>query len=149
MRTINNIGVSFAAQFMLKKFIEQLSKNFDLQHPLAPNEDGSYSLRLEPNLDISLRENSDASMTVYAALGPIPERNTEEFFLRTMTANLLGRETGGSALGLSKDGKKLTLLNFYPGDISYRDFYEALEDFANYAEAWRKESEDFVLQNSE
>ncbi len=61
-----------------------------------------------------------------------------------MTANLFGRETGGGILGLDREGKKVTLLTFLSEGLSYRDFRDNLEDFLNYADAWKAETTEFV-----
>lgn len=107
---------------------------------IVPNEDGSYSLFLEPNLHILLRENAEAGISFLSFLAPLPEENKEEFLLKAMIANLFGRETGGAALGLDREGKKVTLLSFLPQQLNYRDFHDLLEDFVNYAEAWKLET---------
>ncbi len=131
---------------MLKQFIEQLSADIGFEQSLAPNEDGSYSLHLEPDLHISLRENPESGITLYTVTVLLPEENTEAFLLKIMAANLFGRETGGSTLGLNKEGKRVVLLNFLPQQLTYREFHDYLEDFVNYAESWRVETIEFVKQ---
>lgn len=132
---------------MLKQFVEQLSIDFGYQQPLAANDDGSYSLSLEPDLDISLREISDSCIAFYAPVASFPSSNSEEFLLRLMSANLFGRETGGSCLGLDSDGKKVVLLNFLSGASNYRIFHDCLEDFVNYADVWRQEIVEWAAGN--
>lgn len=129
---------------MLKQFVDQLSA--DLGEPLAVNDDGSYSLFLEPNLHISLRENLESGISLFTVLAPLPGEKVEDFLLKTMIANLFGRETGGGILGLDKEGKKVTFLTFLPEKLSYKDFHDCLEDFVNYAEAWRVETTEFIEQ---
>lgn len=134
---------------MFNQFVERLRVDLGNEQSLAPNEDGSYSLHLEPNLHISLRENPESGITLFTTVALLPEQNREAFLLKTMSANLLGRETGGSALGLDKEGKKVVLLNFLPSQSTYRDFHDALEDFVNYAESWQQEIIEFIEQQSE
>jgi len=131
---------------MLKQFVDQLSADMGMSESLGVNDDGSYSLHLEPDLHISLRENPDSGISMFTVVAPLPEEKREEFLLKTMIANLFGRETGGAALGLDKDGKKITLLAFLPLQVNYRDFHDFLEDFVNYADAWRIETTDFIEQ---
>lgn len=126
---------------MLKQFVDQLRK--DLDEPIKENEDGSFSLHLEPDLHISLRENSDSGISLFSVLAPFPEQKREEFLRKAMIANLFGRETGGSILGLNRDGTKVTFLAFLPAETIYRDFHETLEDFVNYADAWKTETTEF------
>jgi|GEM_PF-1609380 Tir chaperone protein (CesT) family len=127
----------------LKQFVEQLTNDLSLEQALEAKEDGSYSLRLEPDLDVVLRENNEKNIQIQAILADLPQVQTEEFMLRMVTANLLGRETGGSALGLDAEGKKVILIDFLSEHEPYRAFYEKLEEFLNYAEAWRRETVEF------
>ncbi|MEZ5315311.1 MAG: type III secretion system chaperone [Chlamydiales bacterium] len=127
---------------MLKQLIDQLS--LDLEEPLNANHDGSYSLYFEPDLELSVRENIDLTISFFTVLSLLPEAKTEAFLLKMMVGNLFGRETGGSILGLTKDGKKITFLRFLPKDLDYKDFHDYLEDFLNYAEAWKIEATEFI-----
>jgi len=128
---------------MLKQFIEQLSIDMGFEQALEANEDGSYSLRLEPDINVILKEGENQSVLLYAKVAELPTHNTEEFLVKLMTANLLGRETGGAALGLDNEGKRVVLLDFLVEENNYRRFYERLEDFVNYVEAWSHETIEF------
>lgn len=134
---------------MLKRFIEQLSADFKLEQTLAPNEDGSYSLSLEPNLSISLSETGESGIKIYTVVCSLPKEATEIFLLKTMAANLFGLETGNSALGLDKTGKRLVLVHFIPQQLNYKEFHDALEDFVNYADSWNEETRAFFKQETE
>ncbi|NGX55580.1 MAG: hypothetical protein KR126chlam2_01217 [Chlamydiae bacterium] len=129
---------------MLKRFFEQLSKEMGLAKPLVSNEEGSYSLFLESDLEISLRENAESGITLFTVVAPLPAGKNEEYMLMLMTANLLGRETGGCALGLDKAGKNVTLTTFLSEELNYKQFHEALESFANYTDSWREETTEFI-----
>ena len=133
---------------MLKQFIEQLSIDLGFEQALDANQDGSYSLRLEPDLDVILREAPDSAIMLYTKLTELPTRNTEDFLLKAMVANLFGRETGGAALGLDNEGKRVVLLDFLIEENNYRIFHERLEDFVNYADAWRQETKEFSEQQN-
>lgn len=128
---------------MLKQFIEQLNSDMRFEQPLEANEYGTYSLHLEPNLDISLKEHSNSIIMFQAALGSLPKQYLEDFLLKVMVGNLLGRETGGAALGLDKN-EKLILTDFLIEEQDYKMFHERLELFANYAEAWAYETKEFI-----
>jgi len=58
-----------------------------------------------------------------------------------MKANLLGQGTGEQAIGLDHEEKSLTLSCIIPYDINYKEFKEKIEDFVNYLDYWRLESE--------
>jgi hypothetical protein len=124
---------------MLKQLIDQLTKDLQLEEGLRPDEQETYHLEFEPDLQISLRENPESGITLFTKLAPIPNEKVEDFFLKLMKANLFGKETGGGILGIDKDGKNVNFRYFFPAEGNYKEFHEALEDFVNYAESWRDE----------
>lgn len=128
---------------MLKQFIELLSRDLGFSEPLVPEEDGSYLLLIEPQLEISLRENPDSGITLFVPLGFLPSERRDEFLRYAMTSNLLGKETGGGILGLDNEGKQMTFTQFLPQQLTYKEFHHFLEDFVNYAESWRMEIAQF------
>ena len=133
----------------LKQYIEQLSTEMGLEQALEAKEDGSYSLHLEPNIDVILRENPTSGIKLQTTLADLPKTQTEEYLLRAMAANLFGRETGEAALGLDAEGKKVILVDFLSEHASYPAFYARIEEFVNYAEAWTRETLDFELSNDQ
>ena len=125
---------------MLKQLIEQLLPTLGRSTLNPPDENGSYLLKFDPNLEISLRENVNSGITLLTKIAPLPQKATEEFLQRLMEANLLGKETGRGVLGLDKEGKEITFTLFLPPTLSYKEFRDHLEDFTNYAEAWADET---------
>lgn len=125
---------------MLKQLIEQLLPSLGRSTLNLPDENGSYLLKFDPNLEISLRENVNSGITLLTKIAPLPQKGTEEFLQRLMEANLLGKETGRGVLGLDKEGKEITFTLFLPPTLSYKEFHDHLEDFTNYAEAWADET---------
>lgn len=124
---------------MFNQFIEKLSQNFDFKEPLQLNNRGEYTLLIEPALEILLRENAAPGITLFTTLAPLPEKKVEDFILYAMSANLFGRETGNSFLGCDREGKIVTLTCFLSAEINYSNLVDSIEEFANYAESWRKE----------
>lgn len=133
---------------MLKEFCLQLSKDFGYEEALLPLEDGSYLLNFGQNLQISLRENSESGITLFAKIGQLPVVSVDEFLLSLMKANLLGKETGGGILGLDKEGKEIIFTQNVEKEATYKEFHETLEDFVNYAEDWQSETVRFVKEKS-
>ncbi|MCH9625027.1 MAG: hypothetical protein S4CHLAM123_01930 [Chlamydiales bacterium] len=123
---------------MLNTFAKQLSTDMGFEQELEAKDDGTYSLRIEPDIEISMIEHGEGGILFRTKVAELPQNNIEEYFLGVMTANLFGRETGGSALGLDSEGKKLVLQDFLSEQVTYSEFYERLEDFANYADIWRQ-----------
>lgn len=133
---------------MLKHFIEKLITDLGFEQDLDANEDGSYSLLLEPDIDITLKETSEAFIKFQTQVAELPTSNTEGYLTKLMVANLFGRETGGAALGVDSEGKKVVLVDFLVEEQDYRIFHDRLEDFVNYAEAWRQETIEFIEQEA-
>lgn len=131
---------------MLKKFIDQLSKDLDMRDFITDNKDGSYMLDFEKDLHISAKESRESGISLYATIGQKPRTRLEEFLLKTMTANLFGRETGGAILGLDVDGNKVVMVRFLPDKTNYKDFHDHLEEFVNYVEAWKIDTFEFTKQ---
>ena len=134
---------------MLERFVEQLSGDMGLEGAVEAREDGSYVLHFEPDLNVGMKERPESGICFFAVLAPLPEEQREVFLQKLMAANLFGRETGGAALGVDSDGKRLTLSTFLSEQVNYREFHDHLEDFVNYAEAWRAETLEFDEQPTE
>lgn len=132
----------------LKQFVERLRQDLGFEQALEANEDGTYSLRLEPDIDVTLKEDPDSIM-FYTRLAELPSRNQEAFLTQAMIANLFGKETGGAALGLDNEGERVVLLDFIASGLTYKAFHEKLEDFVNYADAWRQETREFSKKQHE
>lgn len=132
---------------MLKQHLDKLSKTLNQESLREMDEEGFFSGNFEGAGEIYMKENSDSGITFFATLSPLPQNNAETIALRLMEANLLGKETGGALLGLDKDGKNITLTSFLFDSTNYKEFHDALEDFANFADCWRDEVLQF--QNKE
>lgn len=130
-----------------KQFIHQLSTDMGFEQVLEANQDGSYSFRIEPNIDVTMRENAEAFILFHTLVADLPAQKEEEFLLNAMIANLFGRETGGAVLGVDQEGKKVVLVDSLPSNETYRTFYNRLEDFVNYADAWRLETTAFNTEH--
>lgn len=125
---------------MVERLLEQLKRELGIVDPLVQMDDGAYVLDFEPDLHIAVYAHGDECIRLFAKLAPLPKENKEEFFRICMTGNLLGRETGGAALGIDDSEQNLCLAYSLPVQVSYRDFRDAFEDFLNYADAWRQEA---------
>jgi hypothetical protein len=57
-----------------------------------------------------------------------------------LEANLFGRGTRNAIIGLTEDGKLLTLSAELDYNSTYKEFKEKLEDFVTILDYWRKEA---------
>ena len=121
---------------MLDNHLEALYKELGIPATLEQGEDKSYVIQIEAKAQMTVRE-LFPGMLYSAAIGPLPEEEKEESYMRLSSANLLGRATGRSRLGII--GKEIVLTLYIPDDVSYRDFKEDVEEFANYVDYWNEE----------
>lgn len=123
----------------IQQLMEKIAVAWSMEQAPLPNEDGLFWLDFEPGLKISVGEKKGNEIIFYACLTALPQKNREEFLLKLMMANLFGRETGGSVLGLDQEGENVSLRRCLPNDVTFKVFYELLEQFVNYAHVWDEE----------
>ncbi len=129
---------------MLARFMEQLSSDFGFADPLAPNEDGSYSIAFEPKIQVLLAENREEMIKLDSVLTSLPKEQKDDYLLHAMSGNLFGEQTAANIVGLDGEGKNVTLSRFVYPEATYPQFKDALEEFLNYAEVWRLEAKAFA-----
>lgn len=127
---------------MLDKFVQDLTKELELEDSLATDVPGVYTLPFEDNLSITMSEQS-SNLTLSCVVGPAKKQNEEDFYTRVMLGNLFGQGTKGSILGLSDDANQLLLNQSINYTIDYKEFRDILEDFINTAEYWRLELKNY------
>ncbi len=125
---------------MLEQFIKNLQSELELLDLPSKNEEGFYPLALTGDITVSLKELFPGFMMTSPII-VCPQTHREVLFAYLMKANFLGLSTGGAAIGMDAEEKFLTLSRIIPYDINYKTFKEAVEDFANFLELWRKEIE--------
>jgi hypothetical protein len=133
---------------MLKDFMNELSKELKSEEPLAPNEQQAYSLQLKEDWSIEISELSQKGFVFFSNLAECPHHDIEDFFLKIMVANLFGKETGGNIIGLDKEGMRVTFSGYLAKPVKYSEFRNYVEDFINYAEAWRDEIESLKTKDA-
>jgi hypothetical protein len=125
---------------MLETLIPKLIKDLDLKNTdLKTASPGIYSIPLDENLSVTASEIA-SGIQFKCALAPMPQAREEIFTTHAMTGNLFGQGTRGSIIGLTLDGKTLTLTRVIDYNIDYKEFKELLEDFINTVDFWRSEA---------
>lgn len=128
---------------MLKRFLEQLVKEMEIPMP-EEHAQGEYECIFAPQIRVQFTEHPDTGIRLFSALAEVPNPKTEEFLHLAMAANLFGQEVGENFLGLDKDGKKVTITRFINKESQYQDFKVGLEEFLNYAETWKTDTEVYL-----
>ena len=121
---------------MLEKLIKNFAAYIGITSTLEFDSDGAYVLPIRDLVKIRVRENADNEIVFSASLGEIaPSADANKVYLQMMIANLFGRETGGSALGLDAEGN-VVMTRRIPAEVSYEDFARYIESFMNFSETW-------------
>ncbi|CAH63488.1 conserved hypothetical protein [Chlamydia abortus] len=120
--------------------MEKLIKNFatyiGITSTLEFDADGAYVLPISDLVKIRVLQNADNEIVLNVFLGELPpSSDTNKAYLQMMVANLFGRETGGSALGLDSEGH-IVMTRRIPEEVSYEDFARYVESFMNFSETW-------------
>ena len=121
---------------MLTDVIKALEKDLKLTAPL-PVKAGVYTLTLDNQLEIFIGPFADG-ISLTSKFAPCPQTNPEDFFSELLRSNLFGQATRGAFLGLSPDGKHLTLSKIIDyNNIEYSDFKNVLEEFITIIDYWQ------------
>lgn len=124
---------------MLSSFIQEFLNELEIKEPLPQEVPGIYTLPLDEGLSVIISSNSQG-IAFSSKLAPIPKNKEEAFYTEALLGNLFGQGTRGAILGLSEDGRMLTLSREIDYDIGYKEFKELLEDFINSVDFWREEA---------
>jgi len=132
---------------MLQPLLNELHTELEILPVPQVSEHQEVTFTLRDDISVNLRD-LKPGISLSAQIAPCPTPRREELFVKLSKANYLGQLTGAARIGLSTDGKFLTLLAGMPYEMSYRSFREALEDFINFLLYWRSEIEQFERQQS-
>ena len=123
----------------LPQLMSLYSKEIEVTPPLAPDAGGAYHIPLDTHTLIKLSE-SPLGLEYSATVCACPTNELEQFYGHMLNGNLFYQATGGAALGLSDDGKSLTLSRVLEYTADYESFRSALEDFINALDFWQEEA---------
>lgn len=124
---------------MLSSFMQEFTKELELNKPFPQDVPGVYKIPLEADLSILITTIPEG-ISFTSNLAQIPKGKEESFYTHALLGNLFGQGTKGAVLGLTDDGRMLTLSHLIDYDINYKEFKETLEDFINSVDFWRKEA---------
>jgi len=124
---------------MLDPFIQQLTKELEIEGSLATQMPGVFRFPLEEDLTILITD-APPGFILSCVVAKAPKVKEEEFYTRCLLGNLFGQGTKGAVLGLSEDGENLTLNQTVAYHADFREFRDILEDFINSVDYWRAEA---------
>jgi hypothetical protein len=131
---------------MLKDFLLRLYSDLKRADTFSFDEKNKNSI-FSPREDVEVfLQEMEKGIYFHAKICACPQKKKEDLFLYLCRANLLGRGTGGSAIGLDREEKFLTLARALTYELNYTEFKESLEDFVNFLLYWREEIEKFQQQ---
>lgn len=120
---------------MLENHLTALYGELGIVESPELGEDQSFLIALNAKRPLKVKE-LKPGLLFSAQICSCPEEKREEIFIELMNANFLGQGTGRSRLGIDDAAKQIVLTLFIPDDVSYRDFKEDMEEFANYVDYW-------------
>lgn len=122
---------------MLQSFISELERNLGLQTPLRQETDGVWLLPIEADKDVMILDRGEG-YSFQCLVGPCPEKNVEEFFMKILRANLFGKGTEGAVVGLDGEGKEVMVALDRNNKEDYRLFQADLEVFLSAVDYWKQ-----------
>lgn len=122
----------------LSSLLEKLTTELAMPMPVIDAK-RQYRLEFDEGQVVILYE-LNPGIALYCELAKSLPAEQEALFAESMWANLFGQGTQGAVLGLTPDGKILTLSLEMDYNVEYKDFKNILEDFLNAAEVWRTEA---------
>lgn len=125
---------------MLKEYMEQLSKDMEVEGGFKPSEGGNYTLRFGEDFTIDISEPTSGGISFTTNVAPCPRERQEAFFTSALLGNLFGQGTRGGILGLNEEGSLLTLTKTIEYNIDYKEFKNQFEDYINAVDFWREEA---------
>lgn len=127
---------------MLSRLMEEYSKELEAEQPLSADNDGTYTVPLDDAVVISITE-LNAKIKLTCQVAEVPTIKRQEFMEEALLGNLFGQGATDAIIGISEEGKMLTLTRVIDHEISYKEFSDVLEDFINSIDFWRDEALNF------
>lgn len=113
-------------------YFQQLLTEFGL--PAAAGE-LSVLITIDDRLNLQITALDDGQMTLVCPLAGEEAPLPPAFARRLLEANFLRRGTREAVFGLAQ-GKPVLLRSITPGQLTYPDFRQVVEDFVNTADTW-------------
>jgi len=118
--------------------IDTLAEELKVDIISRKDESGEFQLQIPYVIPISIKE-LKPGVFISAKILSLPETgNRELIYVHLMSENLLGKRTGGGAVGIDPLEKHLTLSFSCSSELTYEIFREKLEDFLNIANYWKE-----------
>lgn len=129
----------------LQTFMQTLYTELELEGSPAPDTKGAYSITFEEEMEVIFHEYAlsadhphEHGIAMTAVITSCGEKTAPALYQSALLGNLFGVATKQSIIGLSANGKILTLCREIEYNCDYTDFKDILEDFLNTVELWRE-----------
>lgn len=121
----------------MERYLAQLAAELDDSEAVVSTASDRWSIYLDGDVEVFLSLLDDGASGLQCAIGPCPAET--DALERLLLANLSGRGTLDSILGVDARAETVILRRWLLKEINYQTFRESLEDFFNSAQFWRQE----------
>lgn len=124
---------------MLDTFIQELAREMEVGNTLPIDSEGVFALPLEEDVKIlitAIPEGFSLTCTFVAT----PTSKKEFYLTRCLLANLFGQGTHHAVIGMTEDGKLMSLNRTINYTVDYKEFRAIIEQFINTVDFWRAEA---------
>lgn len=129
----------------LQTLVETLYKELGLPGTPTPNAKGAYVVTFDEGIEVNVLEYPifadnphERGIALSTVITPCKEKGTGALYQAALLGNLFGVSTQQGILGLSANGKNLTLCREIEYNCDYIEFQDILEQFLNTVEIWRE-----------
>lgn len=129
----------------LRQLVETLYKELELTGSPTPNTKGGYMIAFDEGIEVNLIEYAivpdnphEMGIALWTIITPCKEKNAGALYQAALLGDLFGVATHQGIIGLSANGKSLTLCREIEYNCDYTDFQDILEEFLNTVEIWRE-----------
>lgn len=118
----------------MSQLVDELGASSDIISSAVP---GTWTLYLEKTSPLLIKEDPEGFIMQVEVCPLPPGISKEELYCELLSANLFHRATHGADIGLSESGTEVVLSQLIRPDLSYIEFRDHVEDFANAATFWK------------
>ena len=122
--------------------IRELIREVDLPKSIADERGGVYRFPMDETTEVEIRD-VPPGFVLFCKFAENVDKKLEEWYIHVLSSGTFGKATSGAILGLTNDGKQLTLTFPFEYPFVYKEFRDHLEEFFNTIDYWKEERDLF------